>query len=109
MNAFKTAFGKVTANMPKPSGEAGGAAAKLVAVAGVLAGVGFGALNSIYTVNPGHQAVVYNRIGGLDEIGVRTEGLNFVIPWLQRPIIYDCRTRPKLVNSTSGSKGMACL
>ncbi|CAM9134014.1 unnamed protein product, partial [Ectocarpus fasciculatus] len=92
--------------MPKPSGEAGGAAAKLVAVAGVLAGVGFGALNSIYTVNPGHQAVVYNRIGGLDEIGVRTEGLNFVIPWLQRPIIYDCRTRPKLVNSTSGSKDL---
>lgn len=105
MNAFRQAFSKVTANMPKPSGEAGGAVAKLLSVAGLLAVGGYGALSSIYTVNPGHQAIVYSRAGGLDEISVKTEGLNFVIPWLQRPIIFDCRTRPKLVNSTSGSKG----
>lgn len=105
MNAIKQAFGKLSSNMPKPSGEAGGAAAKFVAVASVLAVGGYGALNSIYTVNPGHKAIVYSRVGGLDENLVRTEGLNFVIPWLERPITYDCRTRPKLVNSTSGSKG----
>lgn len=106
MNAFKQAIGKMTANMPQPSGNAGNAAAKLITVAGVLAGAGFAALSAVYTVNPGHQAIVYNRIGGLDEVGVRTEGLNFVIPWFQRPVVFDCRTRPKLVNSTSGSKDL---
>lgn len=106
MNAFRQAFSKATANMPKPSGDAGGAAAKLLGVAGLLAAGGYGALSSLYTVNPGHQAIVYSRIGGLDEMSVKTEGLNFVIPWFQRPIIYDCRTRPKLVNSTSGSKDL---
>lgn len=106
MNAFRQAFSKATANMPKPSGDAGNAAAKLVTAAGLLAAGGFGVLSAMYTVNPGHQAIVYNRIGGLDESGTKTEGINFVIPWFQRPIIYDCRTRPKLVNSTSGSKDL---
>jgi prohibitin 2 len=106
MNAFKQAVSKAASNMPKPSGEAGGAAGKLVAAVGVLAAGGFAVLSSVYTVNPGHQAIVYSRVGGLDEHMVRTEGLNFVVPWLERPIIYDCRTRPKLVNSTSGSKDL---
>ena len=61
-------------------------------------------------MKPGHVAIIYNRVGvlgsqGVQEFGVRTEGLTFVVPWLQRAIIYDVRTRPKLVNSTSGSKG----
>jgi len=106
MNAFRQAFSKASANIPKPSGDASSAVAKLVTVAGVLAVGGYGVLNSLYEVNAGHQAIIYNRLGGLDEVTVRTEGLNFVIPWLQRPIIFDCRTRPKLINSTSGSKDL---
>lgn len=105
MNVFRQALQNATSKVPKPSGQASGAAGKLLAVTGMLGAGAYVVLSSIYTVNPGHQAIVYNRIGGLDEHTVRTEGLNFVIPWLQRPIIYDCRTRPKLVSSTSGSKG----
>lgn len=61
-------------------------------------------------VQPGHLGVVYNRINvgngaGVSNVVMR-EGLNFVLPWFQRPIIFDVRTRPKLINSTSGSKGM---
>ena len=52
----------------------------------------------------------FNRfgLGGTSGVqhGICKEGLNFVIPWFQRPIIYDVRTRPKLINSTSGSKDL---
>lgn len=61
------------------------------------------------TVTPGHVGIVYNRFGlnggGLQE-GFCNEGLNFVVPWFQRPIIFDIRTRPKLINTTSGSKDL---
>lgn len=67
-------------------------------------------LSSHSEVKPGHLGIIYNRfpIGskqGIQDVGVCREGLNFVVPWFQRAIIYDIRTRPKLVNSTSGSKG----
>ncbi|KAG7932048.1 hypothetical protein KL904_004796 [Ogataea polymorpha] len=34
------------------------------------------------------------------------EGLNFVVPWLQRPIIYDVRTKPRTITTTTGSKDL---
>jgi hypothetical protein len=54
--------------------------------------------------------VIYNRFNlgsgvGIQDRHVMREGLNFVVPWVQRPVIFDIRTRPKLINSTSGSKG----
>lgn len=48
------------------------------------------------TVQPGHLGMIYNRFGGLDDKANLREGLNFVIPWFQRPIIYDIRTRPEV-------------
>ena len=42
--------------------------------------------------------------------GVRTfvvgEGTHFMIPWVQRPIIFDIRARPKNVPSVTGSKDL---
>lgn len=58
-------------------------------------------------MQPGHVGIIYNRFGGIDEISKCTEGMNIFIPWFQRPIIYDVRTRPKLINSQSGSKGIS--
>jgi hypothetical protein len=57
-------------------------------------------------VEGGHRAIVYSRLSGIQPETFE-EGLRFVIPWLQRPIIYDVRTRPKLINTTSGSKGQS--
>jgi hypothetical protein len=57
------------------------------------------------SVNPGHLGIVYYRNSGIDEHHLAREGLNFLVPWLMRPIIFDVRTRPKLITSTSGSKG----
>lgn len=61
------------------------------------------------TVQPGHQGLIYSRLTGLDEKKKLKEGLNFVIPWLQRAVIYDMRTRPQMVQSQSGSKGTLFL
>jgi len=58
------------------------------------------------TVQPGHKGVVYNRIGGLDENHILKEGLNIVVPWFQRPVVFDIRTRPQPIDTTSGSKDL---
>lgn len=49
------------------------------------------------SVQPGHLGMIYSRIGGLDDKSNLKEGLNFVIPWFQRPIIFDIRTRPQVI------------
>ncbi|URE24543.1 Mitochondrial prohibitin complex protein 2 [Musa troglodytarum] len=37
---------------------------------------------------------------------VYPEGTHLMIPWFERPIIYDVRARPNLVESTSGSRDL---
>ncbi|KAG2682353.1 hypothetical protein I3760_11G187500 [Carya illinoinensis] len=41
--------------------------------------------------------IVFNRL-------VYSEGTHLIVPWFERPIIYDVRARPHLVESTSGSR-----
>ncbi|KAL5732240.1 Prohibitin-1 [Ranunculus cassubicifolius] len=73
---------------------------------GVLGSVGlYATLNSLYNVEGGHRAIVFNRIGGITN-KVYPEGTHFIWPWFERPIIYDVRARPHLVESTSGSKDL---
>eukprot|EP00475_Leptophrys_vorax_P004886 TRINITY_DN12929_c0_g1_i1.p1 TRINITY_DN12929_c0_g1~~TRINITY_DN12929_c0_g1_i1.p1 ORF type:complete len:296 (+),score=70.01 TRINITY_DN12929_c0_g1_i1:88-975(+) len=70
--------------------------------AGSLAYVGY---NSLYTVDGGHRAVIFNRISGVrdDVIG---EGTHVIIPWFEWPTIYDIRTRPKKISSPTGTRDM---
>jgi prohibitin 2 len=108
MKGVKEAFEKAGGKIPNGN-QIGGAAAtiaKLAFAAGGLALAAYGASQSLITVQPGHIGVIYNRIGGLDETKTCREGLNFIIPWFQRAIIYNVRTRPQLVNSQSGSKDL---
>ncbi|EYU32447.1 hypothetical protein ABFS82_06G161200 [Erythranthe guttata] len=89
--------------MPKMPG--GGAASALIKL-GVVAGLGiYGVANSLYNVEGGHRAIVFNRIGGIKD-EVYPEGTHFMIPWFERPVIYDVRARPHLVESTSGSRDL---
>lgn len=37
---------------------------------------------------------------------VYSEGTHLMVPWFERPIIYDVRARPSLIQSTSGSKDL---
>ncbi|GMH24859.1 hypothetical protein Nepgr_026702 [Nepenthes gracilis] len=71
-------------------------------------GLGLGAtvLNaSLYNVDGGERAVLFDRFRGvLDEtVG---EGTHFLIPWLQKPFIFDIRTRPHTFSSVSGTKDL---
>lgn len=60
---------------------------------------------SLYDVKGGERAVIFDRFTGIKS-QVVGEGMNFVIPWLQKPIIYDVRTRPRTINTTTGSKDL---
>ena len=113
---LKEAMQRLAKSMPKggagggmPSGGGGGGAAKAAASAtGALAGaaaLGYGAYNSVYTVQGGHRAVVFNRITGMKG-QVYGEGLNFNIPWFEWPYVYDIRTRPCNLQTLTGSKDL---
>ncbi|CAL0308633.1 unnamed protein product [Lupinus luteus] len=69
-------------------------------------GVAGTVLNStLYTVDGGQRAVLFDRFRGiLDEtVG---EGTHFLIPWVQKPYIFDIRTRPHTFSSVSGTKDL---
>ncbi|KAK4493159.1 hypothetical protein RD792_017989 [Penstemon davidsonii] len=90
-------------NVPKMPG--GGAASALIKL-GIVAGLGvYGISNSLYNVEGGHRAIVFNRIYGVKD-KVYPEGTHLMIPWFERPVIYDVRARPHLVESTSGSRDL---
>ena len=91
-------------NIPK------GAGAGLAALVTVIGGLGLATVGisySLVTVEPGHQGIVYSRFSGLNSDRRLTEGLNILIPWFERAIVYDIRARPQQINSHSGSKGTA--
>lgn len=39
-------------------------------------------------------------------VQVYPEGTHLMVPWLERPIIYDVRAQPNVVQSTSGSRDL---
>ncbi len=60
---------------------------------------------SIYDVKGGTRAVIFDRLKGVKE-QVVNEGTHFLIPWLQKSIIYDVRTKPRNISTTTGSKDL---
>jgi len=64
---------------------------------------GYGVMNSIYTVDGGHRAVLFSRLGGVKTDDIKTEGMHFKIPWLQWPLIFDIRSQAYKVVSPSGT------
>jgi len=109
---LKEAFQRLAKNAPKgpklPGGGNGNAANAAGKAAGALLTAGalsYGAFNSVYTVEGGHRAVVFNRLLGMKD-SIYSEGLNFNIPWFERPYIYDIRTRPCNLQTLTGSKDL---
>ncbi|GMH01682.1 hypothetical protein Nepgr_003521 [Nepenthes gracilis] len=92
-------------NVKVPKVPGGGAASALIK-AGIIVGIGiYGVANSLYNVDGGYRAIVFNRLYGIKD-KVYPEGTHLIIPWFERPIIYDVRARPHLVESTSGSRDL---
>ena len=52
-----------------------------------------------------YALVIFNILVSLF-VQVYHEGTHFMIPWFDRPIIYDVRARPHVVESTSGSRDL---
>lgn len=70
----------------------------------LAAGVGL-AQASLYDVKGGNRAIIFDRLSGVRE-GVVNEGTHFLIPWLQKAIVYDVRTKPRNISTTTGSKDL---
>jgi prohibitin 1 len=60
---------------------------------------------SLYDVKGGTRAVIFDRVSGVKE-QVANEGTHFLVPWLQKAIVYDVRTRPRNISTTTGSKDL---
>ncbi len=57
------------------------------------------------TVEPGHRAIIFDllRDGVLPD--VYGEGTHFLIPVVQKPIIFDVRAKPRNIAVVTGTKG----
>ncbi|XP_076285213.1 prohibitin 1 [Lasioglossum baleicum] len=61
--------------------------------------------SALYNVDGGHRAVIFDRFVGIKNLVVG-EGTHFFIPWVQKPIIFDIRSRPRNVPVITGSKDL---
>lgn len=61
--------------------------------------------SALYNVDGGHRAVIFDRFAGIKNLVVG-EGTHFFIPWVQKPIIFDIRSRPRNVPVITGSKDL---
>lgn len=67
-------------------------------------GVAF-AQSAIYDVKGGSRAVIFDRLSGVKE-EVINEGTHFLVPWMQKSVIFDVRTKPRNIATTTGSKDL---
>jgi len=79
---------------------------------GKLAKLGFGLAglatipsSCLFDVDGGQRAIVFNLFSGVEE-KVRGEGTHFKVPFVMRPIYYDTKLRPKLIQTSTGTKDL---
>jgi len=79
---------------------------KVASTAGVFLGAtGLLASASMYTVEPGYRAIIYDHLRGVRD-KVYAEGMHFRVPIMQRPILMDVRSRPLVLTSFTGTKDL---
>ena len=81
---------------------------QLITAIGAMAMMGSvytGFKHMIFNVEAGHQAVKFNKLSGMTDNTYR-EGYHFMLPWFERPIIYDVRSHPHNFKSKTGSKDL---
>ena len=62
-------------------------------------------LRLFVTVDAGCRGVIFDRFQGVKQT-VSGEGTHFLIPLIQKPIIFDCKARPRNIPVVTGSKGI---
>ncbi|ODV58728.1 prohibitin subunit PHB1 [Ascoidea rubescens DSM 1968] len=72
----------------------------------IPAGIALSSLQyAMYDVKGGSRAVIFDRLSGVQQ-NVVGEGTHFLVPWLQKAVIFDVRTKPKNITTTTGSKDL---
>jgi prohibitin 1 len=61
--------------------------------------------SSLPPVDGGERAVIFDRFRGVLPLVVG-EGTHFLIPWVQRPIIFSVRSKPRRIPVVTGSKDL---
>jgi len=69
------------------------------------AAIGGIASSALYNVDGGQRAVIFDRFSGVKQF-VTGEGTHFLIPWVQKPIVFDIRSTPRNVAVNTGSKDL---
>jgi prohibitin 1 len=85
-----------------------GAVSRMSVVAGVAGSL---LAASMYTVDGGERAVIFDRLQGVKK-EIKGEGTHLLLPIMQKPIIFQVRTRflfSKLLCSTSLQPGFVRL
>ncbi|KAI7476611.1 Prohibitin-2 [Hortaea werneckii] len=85
---------------PGPRGALGGAGLLLIGLGGVWL---FN--NALFNVDGGHRAIKYTRLGGVSK-EIYAEGTHIRLPWLETPIDYDVRAKPRSIPSLTGTKDL---
>jgi len=67
--------------------------------------LGLGLYSCTYIVDGGHRGVIWDMGKGVRK-GVYGEGINFFIPFYQKPHIFDVRIRPRVITTRTGSKDL---
>jgi prohibitin 1 len=71
-----------------------------------LTALSFVGSQAMYVVPPGHRALHFSRFGGGILPEEHDEGINFVLPWFQRPHMIDVRTTPYVIRTDTGTKDL---
>ena len=80
--------------------------AEVVSKIALPAGIAFAlAQSSMYDVPGGKRAVIFDRLQGVQQ-KVIGEGTHFLVPWLQKAVLFDVRIKPKVITTTTGSKDL---
>ncbi|KAI9104771.1 band 7 family-domain-containing protein [Phlyctochytrium arcticum] len=61
--------------------------------------------SSLFNVDGGHRAIKFSRVGGVQD-KVYAEGTHIAIPWIETPIVYDVRAKPRNIGSLTGTKDL---
>jgi prohibitin 1 len=68
--------------------------------------VGFLASFSMYNVDGGQRAIIFDRFQGGITNAIKGEGTHLYLPWVQKPTVIDVRTRFAKIQADTGSKDM---
>lgn len=98
-------FAKQAQKGMKQAGPPAGRSIGLIGAALGAMGLYAAASNSLFTVQPGHSAVMFSRLNGVTD-NVYPPGTHFQMPWFNKAEIYDIRSKPKVIRSPTGTQDL---